>query len=367
MPQNRQKTTETSVSSTDKAAPLPQKRVLHKKALIGAVVAIMVLGLALGLGIGLTIGRRSHDPDPSEHPEPPHISLSPGTIALPWTPKVNDTWQITLLKPPLVAADLSSTTPDVAIFDVDLFDTPAETVKTLHGLGKKVICYFSAGSFEDWRPDAGSFQAADKGKDLDGWPGEKWLNISSENVRNIMKSRVELAREKTCDGVDPDNVDGYVSSQDLVADPPLTCMQDNDNGLGLTSDDSVALMEFIFSVSRPLNLTLGLKNADRIIPAVLPFTDFSVNEQCVQYNECEKFQSFIQAGKPVFHIEYPNQNDNSDAGLETGLVSKACGNGQESNTGGFSTVLKRANLDGWVEYCNSEVATTPLRNSSAQE
>jgi hypothetical protein len=137
-------------------------------------------------------------------------------------------------------------------------------------------------------------------------------------------------------------------------------VQDNDNGLGLTSDDSIALMEFLFSVSRPLNLTLGLKNAGRIIPAVLPFTDFSVNEQCVQYNECGKFQSFIQAGKPVFHIEYPNQQDNSD-------VNKACGNGQESNTGGFSTVLKRANLDGWVEYCNSEVATTPLRNSSSQE
>lgn len=364
MPQNRQKTTKTSVTSTEKAAPLPQKQVLHKKLLIGAVIAIMVLGLALGLGLGLTIGQRSHNPDPSEQPEPPHISRSPGTNTLPWTPKVNDTWQITLLKPPLVAADLSSITPEVAIFDVDLFDTSAETVKTLHDLGKKVICYFSAGSFEDWRPDARRFQAADKGKDLDGWPGEKWLNISSENVRSIMKTRVELASEKTCDGVDPDNVDGYVSSQHLVADPPLTSMQDNDNGLGLTPDDSVALMEFLFSVSRPLNLTLGLKNAGTIIPAVLPFTDFSVNEQCVQYNECEKFQSFIQAGKPVFHIEYPNLIDNSNAGLETELVNKACGNSQERNTSGFSTVLKRENLDGWVEYCNSEVAITPLWNAS---
>jgi hypothetical protein len=190
---------------------LPQKRVLHKKVLIGVAIAIMVLGLALGLGLGLTIGRRSHNLDPSELPEPPYISSSPGTTALPWTPNVNDTWQITLLQPPLLAADLNSTTPDVAIFDVDLFDTPAETIEALHDLGKKVICYFSAGSFEDWRPDAGSFRAADKGKELDGWPGETWLNISSESVRSIMKSRVELASEKRCDGVDPDNVDGYVS------------------------------------------------------------------------------------------------------------------------------------------------------------
>jgi hypothetical protein len=46
---------------------------------------------------------------------------------------------------------------------------------------------------------------------LDGWPGERWLRLGSENVRRIMKGRVELAGQKGCDGVDPDNVDGYVS------------------------------------------------------------------------------------------------------------------------------------------------------------
>jgi hypothetical protein len=138
-------------------------------------------------------------------------------------------------------------------------------------------------------------------------------------------------------------------------------MQDNENGLRLTSDDSIALMEFLSSVARPLNLTLGLKNAGRIIPAVLPFVEFSVNEECVQYNECEKFQRFIEAGKPVFHIEYPNNNVGSDTSLETKLVNESCGKDRETNTGGFSTVLKRENLDGWVEYCNLKVATTPLK------
>lgn len=49
------------------------------------------------------------------------------------------------------------------------------------------------------------------GAELDGWPGERWLKLSSENVRNIMKKRIDLAWRKGCDGVDPDNVDGYVS------------------------------------------------------------------------------------------------------------------------------------------------------------
>jgi hypothetical protein len=30
-------------------------------------------------------------------------------------------------------------------------------------------------------------------------------------VRGIMRKRVEMAGDKGCDGVDPDNVDGYVS------------------------------------------------------------------------------------------------------------------------------------------------------------
>ncbi|KAH6612973.1 glycoside hydrolase superfamily [Boeremia exigua] len=337
----------TSVLPEEKAASRPQKRISRRKVLIGAAIAIVVLGLALGVGLGLSIGRDSDDDDDiSGQSDPPQTSTPPEMAALPWTPNVNDTWQITLLRPPVFAAGVSSTTPDVTIFDVDLFDTPTETIEVLHGLGKKVICYFSAGSFENWRPDAGSFRAADKGKELDGWPGETWLNISSESVRAIMKSRVELAGEKRCDGVDPDNVDGY----------------DNDNGLGLTTDHSVSLMEYLSSVAHPLNLTLGLKNAGRIIPAVLPFVNFSVNEQCVQYSECEQFQKFIEAGKPVFHIEYPNENDNSDTSLQANLVNKSCGKDREANTEGFSTVLKNMNLDGWVEYCNSEVATTPLKN-----
>lgn len=74
-----------------------------------------------------------------------------------------------------------------------------------------MICYFSAGSYENWREDAEDFQPGDLGKELDGWPGEKWLKIGSENVREVMKRRVQMAKDKGCDGVDPDNVDGYVS------------------------------------------------------------------------------------------------------------------------------------------------------------
>lgn len=73
-----------------------------------------------------------------------------------------------------------------------------------------MICYFSAGTYEPWRPDASSFTAADRGSSLaPEWPDEYWLNLNSTNVRKIIQSRIELAGSKGCDGIDPDNVGMY--------------------------------------------------------------------------------------------------------------------------------------------------------------
>jgi hypothetical protein len=73
-----------------------------------------------------------------------------------------------------------------SVYLVDGFDTPAATVSLLKGQGRHPVCYFSAGSFEEWRPDAGDFVAADLGKPLSGWPGERWLDVRSPAVRAIM-------------------------------------------------------------------------------------------------------------------------------------------------------------------------------------
>jgi hypothetical protein len=120
-----------------------------------------------------------------------------------WQPQNGQTYQIILHG---VLNVTTGITPNVDIYDLDLFYTPAETFQTLHQSGKKVICYFSAGTSEDWRPDWSEFQASDKGSCLGDWSGEAWLNINSDNVWNIMSKRIELASQKGCDGIDPDNM-----------------------------------------------------------------------------------------------------------------------------------------------------------------
>ncbi|KAH9880684.1 hypothetical protein IAQ61_000978 [Plenodomus lingam] len=316
-------------------------------------IALGLLALALGLGLGLGLGGSDDDDEGSETPTLSPLP-SPNAPSL-WRPRVNQTWQIILSHPPVISDSDTTTTPDVDIFDIDLFDTPTETIQRLHELGKKVICYFSAGSYEEWRSDAGEFKADDMGKELDGWPGEKWLRLGSDNVRRIMKERVDLARSKGCDAVDPDNVDGY----------------QNDNGLSLTQQDSISYMAYLSSITAPLNLTLGLKNAGDIISAVLPIVQFSVNEQCLQYKECNKFQAFIAADKPVFHIEYPDgagEGESATRGLSQNTMRSHCSsNGDAEGSQGFSTVLKKMNLDGWVEYCDGNVQTSAVNQNTGHE
>jgi hypothetical protein len=139
-------------------------------------------------------------------------------VEQPWQPTIGQTYQIILEG----VLDISQgPVPNVDIFDIDLFYTPVETIQGLHAQGKKVICYFSAGTAEDWRPDYSNFTSSDKGECLPAWSGESWLNLHSENVWNVMQSRIQLAAQKGCDAVDPDNMGKYTLTLITIADSEL--------------------------------------------------------------------------------------------------------------------------------------------------
>ena len=130
-----------------------------------------------------------------------------GNLAPAWyQPPLNVQWHIQL------QGEINSGY-DVDLYVVDLFDTAQSVIQDLQAAGRKVICYFSAGTYENWRPDRHRFLPTDKGRSLDNWPGERWLDIRSLNVRKRMADRIELAAEKGCDGVDPDNVEDRKSTR----------------------------------------------------------------------------------------------------------------------------------------------------------
>jgi endo-alpha-1,4-polygalactosaminidase (GH114 family) len=314
--------------------------------ILGGIMFLIIVGLAVGLGVGLTEGRRGHrchdgracpsygDPSTPTTTSSATPPVGTGTVVDGlWQPDTGATWQYQLS-----AAVDPPTTDGIAIWDIDLFDNEPSTIADIQNQGSRVICYFSGGSYENWRPDEGDFDQNDIGSDLAGWEGENWIDIRSERVRQIMVRRLELAAQKGCDGVDPDNVDGY----------------NNENGLGLTTGDTVNYMRFLADEAHARNLSIGLKNALEVVPELLPSMQWSVNEQCLEYDECHLLQPFIEDQKPVFHVEYPKGDTDNSQRVSGDTYSSIC---DASSTDGFSTIIKNMNLDDFTESC----PTTPSR------
>ena len=109
---------------------------LRRKIFLAILIAVLILALGLGLGLGLTLGQGDDNNDDNNdgNSSPPTPLPTPNTT-LPWVPSVSDTWQIILSHPPILSSSETSTTPNVNIFDIDLFDTPIETIQQLHAMG----------------------------------------------------------------------------------------------------------------------------------------------------------------------------------------------------------------------------------------
>ncbi|NPA12000.1 MAG: hypothetical protein GXO62_07135 [Epsilonproteobacteria bacterium] len=180
---------------------------------------------------------------------------------------------------------------DAKIYEVDMFDTSKESIKALKEKGKTVICYINAGAWEDWREDASLFPSSVIGKDMDGWEGEKWLDIRSELVREIMKKRMDLAFEKGCDGIDPDNINGYT----------------NDTGFDLTYDNQLEYNKFLAVEAKKRGLLIAQKNDFEQTDELAPYFDFMVAEEALEYNLTQYFKPYIIQNKPIYDIEYKQE------------------------------------------------------------
>ncbi len=174
------------------------------------------------------------------------------------------------------------------VYDLDPDIASATQIASLKSKGVTVICYFSAGSAEDWRSDYGKFTSADKAGALDGWAGEYVVNVT-QNVKNIMTARMQRFQNMGCDGVEPDNTD-------QVADP-------------------VSYIKFLSGAAHSLGLSVALKNNAELAgdPTVISAVDFAVVEQCYEFGECGSYLPLIKAGKAVFDIEYNTNPNCADA------------------------------------------------------
>ncbi len=238
----------------------------------------------------------------------------PAPVACPgcYAPALRTSWQWQL-------QHRVDTSVDVKMYDIDM-DVKASVVSALHADHRKVVCYVSVGSWENWRSDAGAFPKVVKGRS-NGWPGEKWLDIRRLGILGpIMQARFDACASKGFDAIEFDNVDGY----------------QNRTGFPLTAADQLRYNVWLANQAHARGLSAVLKNDLGQIGTLLPYFDFALNEQCHQYHECAKLSKFVDAGKAVFGVEYKLPR------------ARFC---PSSNRANFNFLQKRLGLGPWRRPC----------------
>jgi len=233
-----------------------------------------------------------------------------------WQPAVGLSWQWQLTGK--IDMDYSA-----QVYDIDL-DVPKEMVDELHAKGRKVICYISVGSWEDWRPDADAFPAELLGEDYEGWKGEKWLDIRRLDLLGpIMQARLDRCAASGFDAVEPDNIEIHT----------------NQTGFPISYQDQLEYARWLANEAHKRGLAIGLKNAPDQVKDLVDLYDFAITEDAFFYDWAEEVTPFTQAGKPVFAAEY------TDLG---GDFAAFCRRSEQLR---FSLILKRRDLGRFIQIC----------------
>lgn len=175
------------------------------------------------------------------------------------------------------------------VFDVDGFETSKATVRQLHRLGRKVVCYLDVGSWESYRPDAGRFPATAIGNRYEGFPDERWLDIRRfRSFAPALERRFALCARKGFDAVEPDNLAGW----------------ENDTGFEIAAADQLRFNRWIARQAHRRGMAVALKNDGPQVQGLVDSFDFAIVEECFQYDECGLYKPFVESGKAVFEAEY---------------------------------------------------------------
>ncbi len=238
-----------------------------------------------------------------------------------WRPSATTSWQWQLGDAGI------DTSFDVDVYDIEMFDNDADVVADLQARGRKVICYISVGSWEDWRPDKDLFPSSVIGNAYEGWSGERWLDIRQiELLAPIIRARLDQCQAKGFDAVEPDNIDGFT----------------NDTGFPLSYEDQLKYNIWLAQEAHARGLSIGLKNDGDQAEDLEPYFDWAMTEDCFAEDWCEEMTPFFEAGKAVFAAEYTDQM------AEEEFLTEVC---PQARAMQIMPILKNRDLDAWRRAC----------------
>lgn len=261
-------------------------------AAIAAAVLAIVIGIAVIVGSRDT-GEIAIDDTAATAAPAPTTAADEDPDLLPLAeraPRPGDSFQYVLSE-----VDLSV---DADVYDIDWQETTANDVASLEARGVHVICYVSAGTYEEFRPDINEYPEAVLGNTLADFSDERWLDIRArDDLRPIIAARLDVCVDKGFSSVEFDNVDGFT----------------NDTGFDLTEQDQLAWLADLVDLARERDLSPGLKNTLGLVPQLVDDFDWLLVEQCMDFDECDLVRPFAAQDKAIFLVQYDTPIDEACA------------------------------------------------------
>ncbi len=187
-----------------------------------------------------------------------------------------------------------------------------------------MIAYVPVGDWEDYRPDSDAFPEETLCGNIDGWP-ERYIDIRNPVAVELIKARIAVAAARGFDGIEGDVVDLHLVNTGCAT--------------RITEAQMTTFLRDLVDYTHSLGLAYFAKNAAETSAVWATFTDGVVVEEAYAYGEAAAYMPYVQAGKPVFAVEYgtktPTDAQCTDANARdyalygtnlalTGAVYKTC-------------------------------------------
>lgn len=245
-----------------------------------------------------------------------------------WRPPQRVQWQLQLDNSFNITTDLltDTATDNVTVYTVDLKETSAQQIHKLRRAGKHVVCYFQAGT---WAPytiysheilgaseclngtcDCGNEVCGALGLRLENGTEDLWVNVSDSSVRKVMRKILNMAAEKQCNAVQPDNVNGFERDSYCTGfEQCETCTQPDEdwNAMDVCAADFDAWLDFNRWLAREAHCRgMGIAMSSNKYQADLLSRshDFVIADSCLEFDECRPYAPFSNRGKAVLDVEY---------------------------------------------------------------
>ncbi|WP_436643229.1 endo alpha-1,4 polygalactosaminidase [Microbaculum sp. FT89] len=241
----------------------------------------------------------------------------------------------------ILSGRLPSPPPVVDYLDTDAFDTPADFVAAAKANGTTAICYISAGTLENWRPDRRAFRKLDRkqrrrgnpliiGRKYPDWPDERWLNFARYKVfLPLMVKRMKRCRSKGFDMIEFDNLDGYA----------------NRTGFKIRKRHAVRYARALARKATRIGLVPIQKNAPELAGRLQRHFGALLLEDCALYDFCGDAVVYRAAGKLVFDAEYPEAWSDEGKPFDLDAVCAT------TDAADISLIVKSLDLDKSVQRC----------------